>query len=127
MRVNDFDIEAEPAGHMVFFTYEDRPGIIGTVGTILGEHDINIATMDVGRKIEEREALMCLTVDSEVPHAASWSTSPRTIEAQPPARVLAPRLRVRHARVISCSSHEAGPSMIGPRHGLTRSAASRAR
>jgi ACT domain. len=52
---------------MVFFTYEDRPGIIGAVGTILGDHDINVATMDVGRKIAEREALMCLTVDSEVP------------------------------------------------------------
>ena len=67
IQVNDFDIEAEPAGHMVFFTYEDRPGIIGVVGTILGEHKINVATMDVGRKVAEREALMCLTVDSEVP------------------------------------------------------------
>ncbi len=81
VRVNDFDIEAEPAGHMVFFTYEDRPGIIGTVGTILGEHHINIATMDVGRKIEEREALMCLTVDSEAPqHVLEHIAS--TIEAR---------------------------------------------
>ncbi len=67
MQVNDFDIEAAPAGHMVFFTYEDRPGVIGTVGTILGDHAINIATMDVGRKAEGEEALMCLTVDSPVP------------------------------------------------------------
>lgn len=67
MQVNDFDIEAEPAGHMVFFTYEDRPGIIGKVGTILGEHGINIATMDVGRTAEGEEALMCLQVDSPVP------------------------------------------------------------
>ncbi len=67
MQVNDFDIEAAPAGHMVFFTYGDRPGIIGTVGTILGEHRVNIATMDVGRKAEGEEALMCLTVDSPVP------------------------------------------------------------
>ena len=67
MQVNDFDIEAEPSGHMVFFTYEDRPGIIGMVGTILGEAEINIATMDVGRKAEGEEALMCLRVDSPVP------------------------------------------------------------
>jgi D-3-phosphoglycerate dehydrogenase / 2-oxoglutarate reductase len=80
VRVNDFEIEAEPSGHMVFFTYEDRPGIIGIVGTILGEHDINIATMDVGRKIEEREALMCLTVDSEVPPNVLEDVA-RTIEA----------------------------------------------
>ena len=52
---------------MVFFQYVDRPGIIGKVGTILGEHDINIATMDVGRRGEGMEALMVLTVDSEVP------------------------------------------------------------
>ena len=52
---------------MVFFTYVDRPGIIGRVGTLLGEHDVNIATMDVGRKAEGGDALMCLTVDTEVP------------------------------------------------------------
>jgi D-3-phosphoglycerate dehydrogenase / 2-oxoglutarate reductase len=66
-QVNDFDIEVTPAGHMVFFTYVDRPGIIGKVGTILGDHEVNIATMDVGRKVEGGEALMCLTVDSEIP------------------------------------------------------------
>jgi len=68
-QVNGFEIEVTPAGHMIFFTYLDRPGIIGTVGTMLGEHDVNIATMDVGRKAEGGDALMCLTVDTEVqPH-----------------------------------------------------------
>ncbi|GIU96347.1 MAG: D-3-phosphoglycerate dehydrogenase [Actinomycetota bacterium] len=69
VRVNDFDIEVAPAPNMVFFTYEDRPGVIGTVGTVLGEHGINIATMDVGRRATdgEMEALMCLTVDTPVP------------------------------------------------------------
>jgi D-3-phosphoglycerate dehydrogenase len=66
-QVNEFDIEVTPAGHMVFFTYVDRPGIIGKVGTILGDHGVNIATMDVGRKAEGGEALMCLTVDTEIP------------------------------------------------------------
>jgi D-3-phosphoglycerate dehydrogenase len=68
-QVNDFDIELAPAARMVFFNYVDRPGIIGKVGTILGDHRINIATMDVGRKPEGQgmEALMCVTVDSEVP------------------------------------------------------------
>ncbi len=70
--VNEFDIEIAPAPQMVFFDYADRPGVIGTVGTILGEHAINIATMDVGRKDvgpagHRMEALMCVTVDSEVP------------------------------------------------------------
>jgi D-3-phosphoglycerate dehydrogenase len=81
VRVNDFDIEAEPAGNMVFFTYEDRPGVIGSVGTILGQHGINIATMDVGRKLEVGQALMCLTVDGEVPPSVLEDVA-RTIEAQ---------------------------------------------
>ncbi len=69
VEVDGFGIEITPAPRMVFFNYLDRPGIIGKVGTILGEHDVNIATMDVGRKATggAMEALMCLTVDSPVP------------------------------------------------------------
>ena len=67
IQVWDFEVEIEPAEHMIFFVYEDRPGIIGKVGTILGDHDINIATMEVGRKAAGGDALMGLTVDSPVP------------------------------------------------------------
>jgi len=67
IQVWDFEVEIEPAPHMLFFVYEDRPGIIGRVGTILGEHGINIATMEVGRKAAGGDALMGLTVDSPVP------------------------------------------------------------
>ncbi len=67
MQVNDYDIEMAPAPFMLFFTYDDRPGIIGKVGTILGEADINIATMDVGRPVRGGTALMGLTLDSPVP------------------------------------------------------------
>src|ERR671910_556818 len=66
MQVNDYDIEMAPARFMLFFTYIDRPGIIGKVGTILGEHQINIATMDVGRPTRGGTALMGLTLDSPV-------------------------------------------------------------
>ncbi|HYG72040.1 MAG TPA: phosphoglycerate dehydrogenase [Actinomycetota bacterium] len=67
MQVNDYDIEMAPARYMLFFTYEDRPGVIGTVGTVLGEAGINIATMDVGRPSRGGTALMGLTLDSAVP------------------------------------------------------------
>ena len=67
MQVYDFDVEMAPAEHMIFFTYADRPGIIGKVGTILGEHGVNIGTMEVGRQSEGGVALMCLTVDAPVP------------------------------------------------------------
>lgn len=66
-QVFDFDIEMAPARYMLFFTYEDRPGVIGKVGTILGDHDINIATMEVGRKSAGGTALMGLTVDTPIP------------------------------------------------------------
>jgi D-3-phosphoglycerate dehydrogenase len=64
VRVYDFDLEMAPAPNMAFFTYADRPGIIGTVGTILGEEGINIGSMEVGRKAAGGEALMGLTVDT---------------------------------------------------------------
>jgi D-3-phosphoglycerate dehydrogenase len=67
MQVFDFDVEIGPAEHMVFFTYQDVPGVIGTVGTILGQHGVNIATMEVGRRSEGGEALMGLTVDGPIP------------------------------------------------------------
>ena len=73
MQVNDYDIEMAPARHMLFFTYEDRPGVIGRVGTVLGEAGINIATMDVGRPSRGGTALMGLTLDSHV--------TPEVIEA----------------------------------------------
>jgi len=67
MQVNDYDIEMAPSRFMLFFTYGDRPGVIGRVGTILGQHEINIATMDVGRPSIGGTALMGLTLDSPVP------------------------------------------------------------
>ncbi|HEY7660015.1 MAG TPA: phosphoglycerate dehydrogenase [Actinomycetota bacterium] len=64
MQVNGYDIEMAPATNMLFFEYEDRPGVIGKVGTILGAHDVNIATMDVGRASRGGTALMGLTLDT---------------------------------------------------------------
>jgi D-3-phosphoglycerate dehydrogenase len=67
MQINGYDIEMAPARFMLFFAYEDRPGVIGKVGTILGDVRINIATMDVGRSSTGGTALMGLTLDSPVP------------------------------------------------------------
>jgi D-3-phosphoglycerate dehydrogenase len=67
VRVYDFDVDMAPARHMAFFLYEDRPGVIGTVGTLLGNAGINIASMEVGRREMGGRALMGLTVDSPIP------------------------------------------------------------
>ncbi len=67
VRIYDFDLDMAPAEHMAFFLYEDRPGVIGKVGTILGEAGINVAGMEVSRKEAGGLALMGLTVDSPIP------------------------------------------------------------
>jgi D-3-phosphoglycerate dehydrogenase / 2-oxoglutarate reductase len=61
------DIDIEPAQHMVFMQYEDVPGMIGKVGTALGNRGINIAFMNVGRKKVEGKAVMGLALDDPVP------------------------------------------------------------
>jgi D-3-phosphoglycerate dehydrogenase len=62
-----FDVDMEPADHMLFFRYVDRPGIVGLIGTRLGEAGVNIANMQVGRREAGGEALIAMTVDSRVP------------------------------------------------------------
>jgi len=69
VEVNGFDMEISPAEHMVFFTYSDRPGIVGIVGQILGGEQINIAGMQVCRDSRGGHALIVLTVDSALPPA----------------------------------------------------------
>jgi D-3-phosphoglycerate dehydrogenase / 2-oxoglutarate reductase len=63
-------IDIQPSEHMVFLRYEDVPGMIGKVGTIIGSHAINIAFMNVGRKKVEGKAVMGLALDDPLPEAA---------------------------------------------------------
>ncbi len=65
--VNGIPIDMAPADHMAFLFYEDRPGVIGRVGTVLGQAGVNIASMQVGRRKQGGEALMALTVDAGIP------------------------------------------------------------
>jgi D-3-phosphoglycerate dehydrogenase len=62
-------MEIAPAKDMVFFTYADRPGVVGIVGKILGSQGINIAGMQVCRDTRGGHALIVLTVDSALPSA----------------------------------------------------------
>lgn len=61
---NDFDIDMAPSEHMLFLQYSDVPGVVGKVGTALGENGINIASMQVGRTEAGGTALMGLNIDS---------------------------------------------------------------
>jgi D-3-phosphoglycerate dehydrogenase len=64
--VDGFDLELDAEGILLFFRYSDRPGVVGTVGSILGDAGVNIAAMQVARREAGGEALMTLTVDSAV-------------------------------------------------------------
>ncbi|EEP73869.1 D-3-phosphoglycerate dehydrogenase [Micromonospora sp. ATCC 39149] len=61
--VDGFDVEIGAEGILLFLRYVDRPGVVGTVGTLLGEAGINIAAMQVARREAGGETLMTLTVD----------------------------------------------------------------
>ena len=67
MRIYGYDLDMAFAPIMAFFRYEDRPGIVGIVGSLLGEAGVNIANMQVARQSEGGEALMGLAVDSPIP------------------------------------------------------------
>jgi D-3-phosphoglycerate dehydrogenase len=67
VEVNGFDVDIEPTDHLAFLTYADRPGMVGTVGRILGDADVNIAGMQVSRQDKGGEALVALSVDSAIP------------------------------------------------------------
>jgi D-3-phosphoglycerate dehydrogenase len=67
VKINQYPVDVETEGTMLICKYKDIPGIIGAIGTTLGEHNINIAKMQVGRSELGGEAVMVLKVDQFVP------------------------------------------------------------
>ena len=64
VRVDDFMLEAIPEGPTLLLTNHDEPGVVGTVGTILGEGGINISRMQLALVPERKEAAMLVNVDA---------------------------------------------------------------
>jgi len=62
-----FELEIELSSRMLLLRYDDVPGVIGRVGTLLGAASVNIANMTVSRNREGGKALMALSVDSPAP------------------------------------------------------------
>ncbi len=84
VRIDDFMLEAIPEGPTIFLTNHDQPGVVGTVGTILGEEGINISRMQLALVRERQLAAMLVNVDS-VPEErvmARLSEIPHVISAQ---------------------------------------------
>ncbi|MDO8525586.1 MAG: phosphoglycerate dehydrogenase [Candidatus Omnitrophota bacterium] len=67
VRINDFYVDFVPEGNMLMVFNKDVPGIIGHIGTILGENKINVASVSFGREEKGGRAISVWNVDSEVP------------------------------------------------------------
>ncbi len=65
--VDDFPVNVAPTHHMLFTLHRDMPGIIGRIGSQLGSFNVNIASMQVGRKIVRGDAVMVLSLDDPLP------------------------------------------------------------
>lgn len=66
VKIDEYRVDAKPSGYMLISKYKDKPKVIGPVGLILGENDINIAGMQVGRESIGGDAIMVLNIDSPV-------------------------------------------------------------
>lgn len=65
--VDEFPVNVPPNRYMLFTLHRDMPGIIGNIGSLLGRFNVNIASMQVGRKIVRGDAVMVLSIDDPLP------------------------------------------------------------
>ncbi len=64
VKMRDFMTDFQPEEHMLVISYADQPGLIGRIGTILGEAGINIGSMNLGRRARAGEAMVVLSIDT---------------------------------------------------------------
>jgi D-3-phosphoglycerate dehydrogenase len=67
--IDDLWVDFVAKGHFLLTWHHDRPGIVGRIGTLLGEKDINIAYMHLGRRSPRGEAIMVLALDEAIPES----------------------------------------------------------
>ncbi len=70
VRINDFRLEVVPEGHLLLVHNEDKPGAIGSIGTVLGKHQVNIARMYVGQEKDGKRNIIFLDTDTTTPPEA---------------------------------------------------------
>ena len=63
IEIDGFDIEVTPEESMLIICNDDKPGVIGAVGTVLGSHGVNINTMGVGHKLDQGKAILAFSLD----------------------------------------------------------------
>jgi D-3-phosphoglycerate dehydrogenase len=63
--IDGFKVEMTPQGTVLVIFNDDKPGVIGWVGTLCARHNINICTMGVGQKLQEQKAVLAVSLDKE--------------------------------------------------------------
>ncbi|MFH1156756.1 MAG: phosphoglycerate dehydrogenase [Pseudomonadota bacterium] len=75
VRINNFRLEVIPEGHLSLIHNIDKPGSIGSIGSCLGKHKINIARMTVGREDDGERNIIFLRTDTPVPESVAKEIS----------------------------------------------------
>jgi D-3-phosphoglycerate dehydrogenase len=70
VRIDDYEVEAVPEGYMLFTRHDDRPGVVGALGGILGRENINILRMQVGNAEGKAEAIALIGISAPLPESA---------------------------------------------------------
>ena len=65
IEIDGFNIEMTPRGAVLVIFNDDKPGVIGSVGTVCGRHNINICTMGVGQKLDKHQAILAVSLDKK--------------------------------------------------------------
>ena len=66
VRLRDLHVDFAPEGYILVLSYEDRPGMVGRIGSILGQANVNIASMHVGRRVKRGRAIVVLILDEDL-------------------------------------------------------------
>lgn len=66
VRINDYSVDFKPNTYQFISYHKDLPGMVGLTGQLLGKHDINIASMSLGRSSEGGQAMMILSIDQPI-------------------------------------------------------------
>jgi D-3-phosphoglycerate dehydrogenase len=66
VRLRDLHVDFAPEGYILVLSYEDRPGMVGKIGSVLGRANVNIASMQVGRRTKRGRAIVVLILDEDL-------------------------------------------------------------
>jgi D-3-phosphoglycerate dehydrogenase len=75
IQIKGIELEADFGKNMLYVTNQDKPGFIGAIGTLLGNANVNIATFNLGRQAEGKDAICLVQIDEPVPDSVLYAAS----------------------------------------------------